>query len=141
MRLFVFFPRRILIIFFSQAHVLHFIVCSFLGRELPPITVEKKAHSRTAHTPNPLEPIRKQALLEKYGKKQVEEFRAARKAADKKQAAKSVNVCRGCDRQATTREIFKRCGACWNIDREALYCSEYVVNLQLPPPLNYFCCL
>ncbi len=56
---------------FSTAHILQFIICSFLGRELPKISVCRKAHShnKATPTPNPLEKLHEQAMLAKYGKK------------------------------------------------------------------------
>ena len=67
-------------------------------------------------------------MLAKYGGRNFEEIRAVQKAAYKERTANKLNACRGCGRKATERETFKRCGACWKIDREVLYCSEYVVN-------------
>ena len=132
---FYFLPRRkgrstLLILCLSTAHVLQFTIGSFLGRKFPQINVHKKAHShnKATPTPEPFELLCKQATLAKYGGRKFKEIRAVQKAAYKERTANKVNGCRGCGRKATERETFKRCGACWKIDREVLYCSEYVVN-------------
>jgi len=78
----------------QTAHAVHFIICSFLGHELPQVYVHKKGHTpyKATPTPNPLEEITKQAMLAKLGKKKVEEIKAADKAAYKERNSKKINV-------------------------------------------------
>jgi hypothetical protein len=60
--------------FLSTAHVLQFIICSFLGRELPRITVQRRLTPtiRTAPTPNPLEQnFTNKPCLQSTGKKKL----------------------------------------------------------------------
>jgi len=115
------------------AHVIHFTICSFLGREPLQVTVCKKGHShkdnKATPTPTPIQLLFEQAMVAKLGKKKVEEIKAADNATYKERTANKVNVCRGCDKGTTNRENFKRCVACWKIDREILYCSQYVETL------------